>query len=253
MPGGRALVPFKEHSGSCLTATTPCLFIIASSGVKRPIYHCSCTDPNVRILASDFTYAYTFLYRGFVKIRLSDQRVQAKHNTENVFAGITFNSEGVVIESDQIALIAPQLGSIIVYDSIRNTKSTKINGLNLPTSISSNGQGTGRRYAVAEVGYKQIKIYNSYWQPIHTIQHPQYMKSPFNAFMLNTDKVLVVDRSLGQVSEFTTRGQYIRAWLTQSRDRVSLPAGVSFCHPYLWIGGRYVGRQKDSVMRFRIY
>ena len=211
--------------------------------------------PKQCILASDDTL-FSLHDTGYIReIQLKSGRVLHTYRVPGVqqMGAGDFLGQGQFVVTDLVKK------EIFLFDTLTGVRQTKLSLPFVTNNIVTMQGKNGRLFILCDKENNNVLVYDSSWKLERKIgesgTEDGQLKYPFSVTVSPFGTVWVADTNNNRVSEFTTRGRFVRHVV----PKIERPLFMSFSFPYLWVTHQQQIRNnngfkyKTAIERFKLF
>ena len=159
---------------------------------------------------------------------------------------------GLKIEESMLLLVDHLGGELLTFNTTNGHQQCILQGLKYPSSVARTVQDGEVVYILCEAGAHAVRIYNSNWTLIRTIEGQKgsadgKLNGPISVTVLPCNNILVSDFYNNRVCEFTLSGQFVRHVILD----IDHPIQLQLSYPLLWV--TYGEESPYRVKCFQLY
>ena len=253
LPGGQAVISIVEADNITVVK------INKNGAIIRQLHEFPASQENHYLLSLQ-DYVYVLHSEGNItQIHVDNGHVDVNHiDVEALWNSGSLSSYAKKIP-DILLLSDIMKGEIFSLNTTSFEKVVRARNFASPASVSYIFDDDDVSYMVLDEAYdKVIYLFNSSWDLVRSFGAVD-LHHPTSAITTPEGTILITNYWKSRVTEFTTRGQFIRHVLTKD-DGIRFPVAMSFAHPHLWV--TYYPRRNAKgklnpglcdIKRFRIY
>ena len=148
---------------------------------------------------------------------------------------------GKILVDKQYIYITPHYSNpanVYRFDTDQNEVRTVVKNLNKPSYINKANTANGARFIITEYGAHCIRVYDEEWRFLLKFgsegSGDREFKYPHATAITPMGTLLVADNENNRICHYTINGEFLSVVITVN-DGISLPVGLAYKHPYLWV------------------